>query len=212
MSISSRIIFGRPEKDSDTPDIRCGKQIFVTAERSLLASLLWDLKNGEDLSLRKMSQRSGGMVSVSTLHDIMSGKTKELTDTTIAGVSRILGVSEAHVLATLRGRALSEAEVQSETKERIWEMFTDIPAQCQKDVMDLLTVLQANHSLSRRRERLSEHRETVTRRREAALSPHLPGEEFVPGEIVFDTADDLAVMSGIDDDEHNNTEKERKSA
>lgn len=48
----------------------------------------------------------------------------------------------------------------------IGEMYTDIPRQCQKDVMDLLTVLQNNHSLSRRRERLVEHRETITRRHE----------------------------------------------
>ncbi|MFN2413827.1 MAG: hypothetical protein ABR603_01665 [Pyrinomonadaceae bacterium] len=74
----------------------------------------------------------------------------------------------------------------------IGELYVDIPRQCQKDVLDLLTVLQNNHSLSRRRERLIEHRNTVTHGREAALDEQ-PGIQFVPehsgtlpGEVVVD--------------------------
>lgn len=99
-----------------------------------------------------MADRSRGLVSVSTLHDIMSGKTKELTDSTIAGIALILQISEAQVLAALRGRELTEEEIGSEEKDRIWAMYSDIPRQCQKDVMDLLEVLQRNHSVSARRQ------------------------------------------------------------
>jgi transcriptional regulator with XRE-family HTH domain len=99
---------------------------------------------------------------------------------------------------------------------RLVEMYADIPAQCQKDVMDLLTVLQNNHSISRRRARLIEHRETVTRRRVAALSPHPPDNfdperELLPGEYVLETADSLVEDAALDDSS-NDTERERKRA
>jgi hypothetical protein len=97
--------------------------------------------------------------------------------------------------------------------QQMGEDYKDIPRQCQKDVRDLLAVLRNNHSISGRRERLIEHRDTASRRREAALSPHPTGEELLPGEIVVHDADSLAEMFGVDDsDEDNNTERERKSA
>lgn len=77
----------------------------------------------------------------------------------------------------------AKAEREQVELHYIGEKYVDIPRQCQKDVKDLITVLQSNHSISRRRERLIEHRETVTRRREAALSPQ-------PGANVMHDADD----------------------
>lgn len=73
--------------------------------------MLWDMKEaGEGLSYSKMAARSGGLVAVSTLHSVMSGKTKELTPDTITGLARILNTSEAHVLAALRGQPLNVEE------------------------------------------------------------------------------------------------------
>lgn len=124
--------------------------------------MLWALKEGGDgLSLSKMAARSGGLVAVSTLHNVMTGKSKELTPDTIAGLAKILNTSEAHILAALNNRELSNAELESEEKERLWEMYRDIPRQCQQDVLDLLEVLQRNHSIKARHERRNTRRADV---------------------------------------------------
>lgn len=157
-----------PDKIFAMPDIRCDRQFFVATERNLLAQMLWNLKNSEGLSVSKMADRSEGGISASTLHDVMSEKYKSLTDDTITGLAKILRISETHVIAAFRNREFNLDEQAAEERDRLWEMYSDIPAQCKKDVLDLLTVLQNNHSLSRRRERLKGHREKVTRRKVAA--------------------------------------------
>ncbi len=108
-----------------------------------------------------MAARSGGLVAVSTLHAVMHGNSKDLTPDTVTGLSRILGISEGRVLALLRSAKQPTEEQASEEKERIWGMYSDIPRQCQKDVIDLLTVLQRNHSVSARRQRHQERREAA---------------------------------------------------
>lgn len=156
-------------------NVRCDKRFFVSAERTQLAEMLWALKGaGEGLSLAKMAARSGGLVAVSTLHNVMTGKSKDLTPDTITGLSKILGVSEARVLAALSDRDMKREEVESEDKERLWEMYIDIPPQCQKDVMDLLEVLQRNHSVSKRKERIEERRREVAAAVEGGNVRQLP--------------------------------------
>jgi transcriptional regulator with XRE-family HTH domain len=140
-------------------NVRCGKRFVVMSERTLLAQMLWDLKEaGDGLSYSKMAARSGGLVAVSTLHAVMSGKTKELTPDTIAGLAKILNVSMAHVLSALNDKPLPEPERESEEHARLLAMYEDIPRQCQQDVLDLLEVLQRNHSLSSRRDKRIDRR------------------------------------------------------
>lgn len=99
--------FALPKESFTPPNVRCGKRFIVMTERSVLAQMLWDLKeSGDGLSYSKMAARSGGLVAVSTLHGVMSGKTKELTPDTIAGLAKMLGVSDGHILTALRDKPL----------------------------------------------------------------------------------------------------------
>jgi transcriptional regulator with XRE-family HTH domain len=180
--------------------------------RESLSELVRRVRQDKGYSLNEVSRRSGLEIANSHISRIENGESTNVSVEKLQALAKGLGISEVEVFAAARG-GLTETEMVKEEHARLIEMYSDIPAQCQKDVMDLLAVLQNNHSISRRRERLIEHRETATRRREAALSPHPPGEELLPGEIVVHDADSLAEMFGVDDsDEDNNTERERKSA
>jgi transcriptional regulator with XRE-family HTH domain len=161
------------------PNVHSSKRFVVPTERTHLAEMLWKLKeSGDGLSLSKMAARSGGLVAVSTLHNVMTGKTRELTPDTIAGLAKILGVSEGHVLAALNDRQLAREEEHGEEFARLWQMYSDIPRACQKDVMDLITALWGNHSLSRRRERLTEYKGVVMSEREDAPEGEEAGEDL----------------------------------
>lgn len=104
-------IFAVPERDFTIPDVRSSKRFVVTTERTALAQMLWDLKeSGDGLSLSKMVARSGGLVAVSTLHDVMHGNSKELTPDTVTGVARILGITETAVLAALRNKPIGNED------------------------------------------------------------------------------------------------------
>jgi transcriptional regulator with XRE-family HTH domain len=143
-----------------TMNVQGDKRFIVMGERNLLAQKLWELKeSGDGLSYKKLAARSGGLIKVSTLHGVMHGKSKELTSQTIAGIARILGISDAHVRSLLNNQPLSEQERVSEEMRKLWEMYSDIPRQCQIDVMDLLEVLQRNHSISKRQRRRPDRRD-----------------------------------------------------
>ena len=137
-------------------------------ERTALAQRLWDLKTGSGMSLSKMIAPAGKHLSVSTLHAVMHGKTHELEPDTVNGLALILNIPPGHVLALLDDREISIEELRNEEKERLWAMYQDIPRQCQQDVLDLLAVLQRNHSLSARAGRQAERRH-----KEAAASARL---------------------------------------
>jgi transcriptional regulator with XRE-family HTH domain len=171
--------FGIGEETFTTLNVQHGKRFIVMSERTLLAQMLWDLKDaGDGLSYKKMASRSGGLIAASTLHSVMSGKARELTPDTITGLSKILKVSEARILAALQDRRLDEAESNNEERARLWAMYEDIPRQCQQDVLDLLEVLQRNHSLSARREKRSDRR--FVAHGQTALQPVPDGESVPP--------------------------------
>lgn len=160
------------------------KRFFAMSKRTALAQMLWDLKEaGDGLSYTKMVARSGKLVSRSALHGVMHGRSQEMTSKTVSGIARILDISEDQVRAAHKNQTLTPVEIESGEKRKLWEMYSDIPPQCQKDVLDLLTVLQKNHSVSKRLERIKGHRKQITRRRVAAASVEdIPGSDSKVGD------------------------------
>jgi hypothetical protein len=154
-------------------------------ERTALAQKLWELKTGTGLSLSKMVAPAGDLLSVSTLHAVMHGNTRDLEPDTVNGLALILDVSPGHVLALLDGREFSDEELKNEEKEKLWAMYSDIPRQCQQDVLDLLAVLQRNHSVSARRMRHQPRRAGVAAAQAASGSntPRHPAVTNTPADV-----------------------------
>ncbi|HEV2704945.1 MAG TPA: hypothetical protein VGV59_03415 [Pyrinomonadaceae bacterium] len=109
----------------------------------------------QKVSLKAIEERSGGQIDSSYVSQIENRTVLgvNLTIKKISALAKGLRVPEEEILAVIRGKNLSADEVANAEMERFWAMYSDIPSQCQKDVMDLLEVLQRNHSISARRQR-----------------------------------------------------------
>jgi transcriptional regulator with XRE-family HTH domain len=142
-----------------TPSVSCSKQSAVFTEQESLGDFVRRVANEKGITYREVARRGG--ISSPSISDIISGKTRQVKPSTISALAKGLGVSEYELFAVLRGKPINKEEQGNEEKERIWAMYTDIPRQCQKDVLDLLQVLQRNHSISARRERQAERRREV---------------------------------------------------
>lgn len=144
--------------NASAPTGRYSKHFVVSGERESLADYLRRVISEKNLKYRQVALRSGGRISHASISAIIKGQTKDIKSSTISALAKGLDVPEADLFAIVRGKPLSSEEQANEEKERIWAMYTDIPRQCQKDVMDLLEVLQRNHSISARREQRDKRR------------------------------------------------------
>jgi transcriptional regulator with XRE-family HTH domain len=155
--MESTIFLGGPHKKSATSHMRYGKQAVVPTEQERLADFVRRIINEKKLRYRQIAERSGGRsgggISPSTISDIISGRTKEIKSGTIAALARGLEVTEAELWAAIRGQSIDDEMRRQEEHMQIISMYEDIPRQCQQDVLDLLQVLQHNHSISARKEK-----------------------------------------------------------
>ncbi len=128
-----------------------------------LADYVQRVRNVElKVSLKAVEEASGGEIDSSYVSQIENRAVlgANLTLKKISALAKGLQVPEEEILAVIRGKALNPDEVAEAEKSRFWAMYSDIPGQCRKDVMDLLLVLQRNHSISaRHRRRGTEHKE-----------------------------------------------------
>ena len=160
-------------------------------ERTVLAQRLWDLKeNGEGLSYSKMVARSGGKVSISTLHSVMHGNVRELTPDTIAGLALILNVSEAYVLAALKNQELSEGEQLTSELEQLNKYFLEVPREYQLDILALVESLWMRRRVEGRAEKIANQKHKGRRRDVAATTPQQPASTARPAEQLGDEEND----------------------
>lgn len=110
------------------------------------------------LNYREVARRSGGAISHGAVGHIVNGVSTDVRKDTLQALAKGLGVPEDELFAVARGKDIREPSFEH---QRLIEMYEDIPPQCQKDVMDLLAVLQQNHSLSNRKERQIERRKVA---------------------------------------------------
>lgn len=149
-----------------------------------------------DRNPNDLARKVKGEITSAGIRKVLKGESDVRLETLVVLAKALDTTAPLLLLEAMRDEE-GEREDEKAQAERakvelfhIGEMYVDIPRQCRKDVMDLLTVLQANHSLSRRRERLVEHRDTVTRHREAARSSHSPDEGLLPGTNVLHDPED----------------------
>jgi transcriptional regulator with XRE-family HTH domain len=103
----STLFLGTPNEKLDCANVRHGKHHVVLTEREDLSDYLRRLRNESGASFRRFQQLSG--VHPTTLHDIISGRTKDVRASTLQKIEkglRALGVPEGEVYAVVRGKPL----------------------------------------------------------------------------------------------------------
>lgn len=68
----------------------------------------------KELNYREVATKSHGLITHSTVHDILTGRSKNPTTTTLKGLALGLGVPEDEVFAAARGTDLSGRTVEEE--------------------------------------------------------------------------------------------------
>jgi transcriptional regulator with XRE-family HTH domain len=103
----STYFLGIPNINLDRANVRHGKHFVVPTEREDLSDYLRRLRSESGASFRRFQELSG--VHPTTLHDIISGRTKDVRASTLQKIERglkALGVPEGEVFAVVRGKSL----------------------------------------------------------------------------------------------------------
>ena len=140
-----------------------------------LAEYVKRVREAKGFSLSAVEQKSaryGEKIAGSYVSRIENNlaEAEGVTPKKLLALARGLEVPFFMILAVAIGEPLDSHDEFNPEKESLWEMYSDVPTQCQKDVRDLLAVLQKNHSLRGRRSRIVDHREDVRKRRDVAAS------------------------------------------
>jgi transcriptional regulator with XRE-family HTH domain len=118
-----------------------------------LADYVKRIRKAQGWSLNEVARRSGGGISNGYISQIENRYYINPTRDKLIALAKGLGVTEAEIFAVATRQPIDEGSRRTEEHLRLIEMFNDIPRQCQQDVLDLLEVLQRNHSLSARKDR-----------------------------------------------------------
>lgn len=149
--------------------------------------------------VERNSRRTGPGISNGYVSQIENGLMTNPSIDALRGLAQGLGISEDLIFAIARGKSPEDPDV---VHARLIGMYEDIPPQCQKDVMDLLEVLQRNHSISARRARRQPRRHDIA----AAAGVNTQGRNDIPRHpAVTDTPPDVPLPETTpqvpDDDE-----------
>lgn len=122
-----------------------------------------------DLNPNDVARKSHAGITAPGLRKILKGES-DLKVETLVVIAKALGATAPELLVeALKENPADVGDAKSTVEHaRLIEMYSDIPRQCQKDVMDLLVVLQRNHSIS------AHHGRHDERRDEAAVTASRP--------------------------------------
>lgn len=130
----------------------------VNSLRTKLASAI-TRRMGES-NPNDVARRTHPTITSAGIRKILKGES-DLKVETLVILAKAVGTTAPELLVeALEENPADLGDAKSTVEHaRLIEMYSDIPRQCQKDVMDLLAVLQRNHSISARRGRHDERRD-----------------------------------------------------
>lgn len=99
------------------------------------------LVSEKDLNYRQVARRSRGLISHSTVYDIISGRNLNPTLSALCGLARGLGVTEAELFASATGKTL-EKDTIDERLKLIGLKFRELTDEQKVDAMALLRALE----------------------------------------------------------------------
>lgn len=87
------------------PNVKCSKQNVVSAQLQALSEFVRVVMNEKGLNYRQVAERSGGLVSHTTVFDVVNLRSKDVKGRTLRGLAKGLGVTEEELFAVAQGKS-----------------------------------------------------------------------------------------------------------
>jgi transcriptional regulator with XRE-family HTH domain len=129
--------------NSGLPYVRCAIQSVVSDLRQRLAAFVREKMKEGSLSYREIARRSRGLISHSTVADIVNERYRDISTSTLRGLARGLGVPEPDMFAIGHGRAAEAGEDPRELNLLIY--FRNLPAERQADLLRIARMFNREH-------------------------------------------------------------------
>lgn len=111
----------------ETPYVGCAIHSVVTAIQEDLADFVRQILKEKNLSYRKVASQSGGLITHSTVSDVVNRRVSNISSETVEGLARGLGVTQAEIYSRLSGKAPDEKKVIDERAENLALKFGKVP-------------------------------------------------------------------------------------
>ena len=135
---------------SAAPYVRCGIHIVVATLRKQLSDFVRREMQEQRLSYREIARRSGGLISHSTVADIVNEKYQDVSTTTIKGLSLGLNVDERRLMDLAFEPSPITEDEDADDKE-IAALFYEYKDLTDDDKQELRTVFDMVRQEIRRR-------------------------------------------------------------
>lgn len=130
-----------------TPNVKCSKHCVVSAEQEHLPDYVRRVMSEKALNYREVARRSGGVISHTTVFDVVNQRTKDVKTETLTALAKGLGVSEDEIFAVARGMATAGELPLDEV--RVLEFYRALPAERKEDALAHLELDFQRHGLER---------------------------------------------------------------
>lgn len=92
-------------KSSNAPNVKCSKQGVVSTQLKALSEYVRAVMNEKGLNYRQVAEHSGGLISHTTVFDVVNLRSKDVKAKTLRGLAKGLGVSEDEIFSVTRGKS-----------------------------------------------------------------------------------------------------------
>lgn len=99
----------------------------VTSKQPKISDYVRRIANEKGLSYRKIAEKSGGLITHSTVSDVINERVKNLSSATITGLANGLGVTEQEIFDIVRGKISNNEIVIDEQFENLSLKFSGLP-------------------------------------------------------------------------------------
>jgi transcriptional regulator with XRE-family HTH domain len=96
--------------------------------------------NEKELNYRQVAERSGGLISHTTVFDVVNLRSKDVKAKTLRGLAKGLGVSEDEIFSVARGK--SPAEDPDYKNWRYASLFDDAKKLTPEQMRDFETIME----------------------------------------------------------------------
>lgn len=131
-------------KSFAAPNVNHSKQRVVSTQLEALSELVRTVMNEKGLNYRQVAERSGDLISHTTVFDVVNLRSKDVKAKTLRGLAKGLGVSEEEIFAVVRGKTTSGELAFDEL--RMLELYRMLPPDKRLEAVAHLEVLVHYHA------------------------------------------------------------------